>query len=340
MKKLFLINPATILKNNRNDFGGLEFFPETIGNLVKIAAKSDFELGLLLTDEFLLTKEIYNFLLKTLRNEQVNFEKEYDLKSATKIDGKKYDLKNSYVISNFAADLQLAKKLGCKAISIKKNGKKENKEGDQFLVLKGWRRVYEFLYMPQRKVTHHRKTLETDIKIELNLDGKGRAKIKTGLSFFDHMLEQIAKHGNVDLTILAKGDLHVDEHHTVEDVALTLGEALAKAIGDKKSIERYGFCLPMDDSLAIIAVDFGGRPWLIWDAEFKREKVGDMPTELFFHFFKSLSDAAKINLNIKAVGKIEHHKIEAIFKTFAKALKMAIKRDPNNQNLPSTKGLL
>ena len=194
--------------------------------------------------------------------------------------------------------------------------------------------------MPERKVSHTRKTKETDIKITLNLDGKGVSKISTGLAFFDHMLEQIAKHGNIDLEIDAKGDLQIDEHHTIEDVGIALGEAIAKALGDKRGIERYGFCLPMDDCLAQVALDFGGRNWIVWESEFKREKIGEMPTEMFFHFFKSFSDASKCNLNIKAEGQNEHHKIEAIFKAFAKSIKMAVKQDADNMSLPSTKGML
>jgi imidazoleglycerol-phosphate dehydratase/histidinol-phosphatase len=194
--------------------------------------------------------------------------------------------------------------------------------------------------LPPRLVTHSRQTKETEIRIQLNLDGKGEGSISTGLGFFDHMLEQIARHGNIDLEILAKGDLHIDEHHTIEDVGIALGEAFLKALGDKRGIDRYGFCLPMDDCLAQVALDFGGRNWIVWDAEFKREKTGDMPTEMFFHFFKSFSDAAKCNLNIKAEGQNEHHKIEAIFKALAKCIKMAVKRDAGNMNLPSTKGML
>jgi imidazoleglycerol-phosphate dehydratase/histidinol-phosphatase len=192
----------------------------------------------------------------------------------------------------------------------------------------------------ERVAAHRRTTKETDIDIRINLDGKGDAKISTGLHFFDHMLDQIARHGSIDLDITAKGDLHIDEHHTIEDTGIALGELFAKALGDKRGIERYGFCLPMDDCLAQVAIDFGGRNWIVWDAEFKREKVGEMPTEMFYHFFKSFSDAAKCNLNIKAEGQNEHHKIEAIFKAFAKAIKMAVKRDVNNMVLPSTKGVL
>lgn len=205
---------------------------------------------------------------------------------------------------------------------------------------KGWENTYRTLASSYRKVSHNRTTKETAIDIELNLDGTGQSELSTGLNFFNHMLEQIAKHGGIDLKISAKGDLHIDEHHTIEDTAITLGETFLKALGDKRGIERYGFCLPMDDALAQVAIDFGGRNWIVWEAEFKREKVGDVPTELFFHFFKSFSDAAKCNLNIKVEGDNEHHKIEAIFKAFAKAIKMAVKRDANNLQLPSTKGLL
>ena len=203
-----------------------------------------------------------------------------------------------------------------------------------------WKDIYEFLKLPSRKVHHQRNTNETKISIELNLDGTGSAEIKTGLAFLDHMLEQIAKHGNINLVIQCKGDLHIDEHHSIEDVGIALGEAIAKALGNKRGIDRYGFVLPMDDCLAQVAVDFGGRSWLVWEAEFKREKIGEMPTEMFYHFFKSFSDAAKCNLNIKAEGQNEHHKIESIFKAFAKAIKMAAKRDINNNTLPSTKGTL
>lgn len=203
-----------------------------------------------------------------------------------------------------------------------------------------WKSIYKSIRSASRKISHQRNTKETQIAIDLDLDGQGTAEISTGLHFFDHMLEQIARHGGVDLRIIAKGDLHIDEHHTIEDTAITLGEAFAKALGDKRGIERYGFCLPMDDALAQVALDFGGRSWLVWDAEFKREKVGDVPTEMFYHFFKSFSDGAKCNLNIKVEGDNEHHKIEAIFKAFAKAIKMAIKRDLDNMQLPSTKGVL
>jgi imidazoleglycerol-phosphate dehydratase/histidinol-phosphatase len=203
-----------------------------------------------------------------------------------------------------------------------------------------WKKIYEFLKLGLRKQTHERNTKETQISIELNLDGSGKANISTGLHFFDHMLDQIARHGNIDLAIQTKGDLEIDEHHTIEDTGIALGEIFAKALADKKGMERYGFCLPMDDCEAQVSIDFGGRNWIVWEAEFKREKIGEMPTEMFFHFFKSFSDAAKCNLNIKATGDNEHHKIEAIFKAFAKAIKMAVKRDPLKNYLPSTKGML
>jgi imidazoleglycerol-phosphate dehydratase/histidinol-phosphatase len=249
------------------------------------------------------------------------------------------------VIGDRITDLQLAKNLGSKAILIRNDLNKKMKISSEFnsvlaLDAKNWDDIYKFFLSPSRKITHVRKTKETDITISLDLDGKGKSKISTGLDFFDHMLEQIAKHGGIDMNISAKGDLHIDEHHTIEDVGIALGEAFAKALGDKRGIERYGFCLPMDDCLAQVALDFGGRNWIEWKAEFKREKIGEMPTEMFIHFFKSFSDASKCNLNIKAEGENEHHKIEAIFKAFAKSIKIAVKRDANNMSLPSTKGLL
>ena len=246
-----------------------------------------------------------------------------------------YDLANSFVIGDRITDIQLAQNLGSKAIFY------GEQQSDAVLSTQDWDTIYTFLKLPSRKATVHRKTSETDISIELNLDGSGACSISTGLHFFDHMLEQLGKHGSTDLSIQVKGDLHIDEHHTIEDTALALGEAYAKALGDKKGIYRYGFLLPMDDALAQVAIDFGGRPWLVWDAKFSREKVGDMPTEMFFHFFKSFSDAAKCNLNIQLTGDNEHHKIEATFKGLARAIKMAVQRDPRNLNqLPSTKGVL
>ncbi len=246
-----------------------------------------------------------------------------------------YDLANSYVIGDRMTDVQLAKNLGAKAIFI------GDHQEDAALSTNSWDEISAFLRMPPRWAEVNRKTSETEIYIKLNLDGSGACDISTGLHFFDHMLEQLGKHGSTDLEIKVKGDLHIDEHHTIEDTALALGEAYLKALGNKKGIYRYGFLLPMDDVLAQVAIDFGGRPWIVWDAEFKREKVGDMPTEMFYHFFKSFSDTAKCNLNIKVEGDNEHHKIEAIFKSLARAIKMAVLRDPKNINqLPSTKGVL
>ena len=266
-------------------------------------------------------------------------------------DAEKYDLKRSFTIGDRKNDVLLGHNLGSKAIWLNYHpdlganepGIKADDDAIKSTVAlenADWNKIYEFLKLGERVIEHQRVTKETDIVVKINLDGKGEAKVSTGLHFFDHMLDQIARHGNIDLEIIAKGDLHIDEHHTIEDTGIALGEAFALALGNKKGIERYGFCLPMDDCLARVAIDFGGRNWIVWDAQFKREKIGEMPTEMFFHFFKSFSDAAKCNLNIKAEGENEHHKIEAIFKAFAKTIKMAVKRDVNNMVLPSTKGTL
>jgi imidazoleglycerol-phosphate dehydratase/histidinol-phosphatase len=253
-----------------------------------------------------------------------------------------YDLENSYVIGDRITDALLAKNLGCKAIIITQSDdvKSELENDDRVAIVNSWDRIAELLFAGERIVKVHRKTNETDIEIEINLDGAGKSEISTGIGFFDHMLEQIAKHGSIDLKVAAQGDLYVDEHHTIEDTGIVLGECLLKALGNKRGIERYGYSLPMDDCLCSVALDFGGRAWLIWDAEFKREKIGDMPTEMFFHFFKSLSDASKMNLNINAKGENEHHKIEGIFKAFARSVKMAVKRDLYKFQLPSSKGML
>jgi imidazoleglycerol-phosphate dehydratase/histidinol-phosphatase len=256
-----------------------------------------------------------------------------------------YDLKNSFVIGDRLTDVELAKNLGSKGILIN-DGTLQSKLAERglatacSLITARWEDIYQLVAVSRRTAEVVRTTKETDIRIAIDLDGTGRSAISTGLGFFDHMLDQLARHGQIDLEINVKGDLHIDEHHTVEDTALALGDAFLKALHDKRGIERYGFCLPMDDCLAQVAIDFGGRPWLVWDAPFKREKIGEMPTEMFFHFFKSFSDAAKCNLNIKAEGQNEHHKIEAIFKAFAKAIKMAVRRDPTSKQLPSTKGIL
>ncbi|MEZ5040086.1 MAG: bifunctional histidinol-phosphatase/imidazoleglycerol-phosphate dehydratase HisB [Saprospiraceae bacterium] len=260
-----------------------------------------------------------------------------------------YDLTNSIVIGDRLTDMELAKNLGAKGIWLNNEpdlgagelqNKREELDGSIGLVTTSWEKIYEWLKLPARTARIHRKTKETDILIELNLDGEGKADHDTGIGFFDHMLDQLARHAVCDLTIKVKGDLHIDEHHTIEDTALALGEAFHQAIGDKMGLERYGYCLPMDDCLAQVAIDFGGRPWLVWEASFKRERIGEMPTEMFYHFFKSFSDTAKCNLNIKAEGENEHHKIEAIFKAWARAIKMAKWRDIENMQLPSTKGVL
>jgi imidazoleglycerol-phosphate dehydratase/histidinol-phosphatase len=303
--------------------------------------------------------------MKSLENEDIHFsaehfDKTYPEENAptrkpgigmfTKyLNNDHYDIPNSYVIGDRITDVQLAKNLGCKAIWINNDPnlggseiKDARQELDKVIALETteWKDIYEFLKSGLRQVSHERNTNETRIQIDLNVDGSGKANISTGIGFFDHMLEQLARHGKMDLTIVTKGDLHIDEHHTIEDTGIALGEAFAKALADKRGMERYGFALPMDEAEAKVLVDFGGRNWIVWDAEFKREKIGEMPTEMFFHFFKSFSDAAKCNLNIECKGENEHHKIEAIFKAFAKAIKMAVKRDPLSDYLPSTKGVL
>ena len=262
------------------------------------------------------------------------------------ISNNSFDVQNSFVIGDRWSDIALAKNMGCKAIylksgnhSLSENQQKELKDSIAFEA-DSWASIYSFLKLGLRQVTHQRNTQETKIKIDLNLDGSGKASIQTGIGFFDHMLEQIARHGSLDLSIQCIGDLHIDEHHTIEDVGICLGEAFAKGLSDKRGMERYGFSLPMDEASAQVLIDFGGRNWIVWEASFTREKIGEMPTEMFFHFFKSFSDAAKCNLHISCQGDNEHHKIEAIFKAFAKAIKMAVRRDPHSQQLPSTKGVL
>lgn len=345
-----------------DSFEKLKFLPGVFTWLGKIAKELNYELVMVTNQDGLGTDSfpentfwpVQNFMVESLANEGIVFSDvcidrsfEFENKPTRKpntgmltkyLDGS-YDLQNSIVIGDRLTDVKLAANLKCKAILIKNNDIPQGHESIEAIV-ENWEQIYNLLKLPPRIAEHSRKTNETDIEIKLNFDGTGKANIDTGLNFFNHMLEQIARHGSIDLTIKAKGDLHIDEHHTIEDVGIALGEAFIKAIGNKKGIERYGFCLPMDDCLAQVAIDFGGRNWIEWEAEFKREKVGDMPTEMFFHFFKSFSDAAKCNLNIKAEGDNEHHKIEAIFKSFAKAVKFALKRDINNNELPSTKGLL
>jgi len=355
-----------------DSFAKLKFYPRALYYLSKIAKELDYKLVMVTNQDGLGTSShpeenfwpIQNFIVDTYAAEGVVFDeividKTFAKDNAptrkpgtallTKYFGESYDLPNSFVIGDRLNDIVLAKNLGAKGIYIRNNdglGSAENLDKYETLSdiialeTKNWEDIYTFLRGGARTVKHERNTNETKISIKLDLDGTGKAKIDTGLNFFDHMLDQIARHGGMDLDILTKGDLHIDEHHTIEDTGIALGEAFAKAIGNKLGIERYGFCLPMDDCLAQVAIDFGGRAWIVWDAEFKRERVGDVPTEMFFHFFKSFSDAAKCNLNVKAEGENEHHKIEAIFKAFAKAIKMAVKRDAEKMVLPSTKGVL
>ncbi len=342
----------------------LEFYPKVIRNLYFIRKNLDFELVMVTNQDGLGTGAFpentfwpaQNKILKTLEGEGVVFDdilidKSFPEENAptrkprtgllTKYMTGEYDLQNSFVIGDRLTDVELAKNLGSKAIFLKEEIEIPPYLKDYCaLQTSDWDMVSEFLFAGERKSEVKRTTKETDIYVSVNLDGKGNTDISTGLNFFDHMLEQIGKHSGMDLTIQVSGDLQVDEHHTIEDTAIALGEALNKALGDKRGIERYGFSLPMDDCLCSVALDFGGRPWLVWDTEFKREKVGDMPTEMFLHFFKSLSDSARMNLNIKAEGHNEHHKIEGIFKALAKSIKMAKRRDIFNYELPSTKGTL
>jgi len=344
----------------------LEFLPEVLRNLHFIRHKLDFEWALVTNQDGLGTPvypqenfdTIQNKFLQILGNEGISFDKIFIDKSfpednlptrkpgiamLTEYFTDEYNLSGSFVIGDRATDVELAKNLGCKAIFLSDDSeilKEKNLTEYCALQTTNWNLITEFLFAGERTATVKRTTKETDILIELNLDGSGKCSIDTGLKFFDHMLEQIGKHSGSDLTIRVKGDLEVDEHHTIEDTAIALGEAFGKALGNKRGIERYGFYLPMDDCLCSVALDFGGRAWLVYDVEFKREYVGDLPTEMILHFFKSFSDAAKMNLNIKAEGENEHHKIEGIFKALAKSIKMAVKRDIYQFELPSTKGVL
>jgi len=344
----------------------IEFLPSVIRNLHFIRQKLDFEWALVTNQDGLGTSsypqenfdKVQSKFIEILRNEDIEFDKIFIDKSfpeenlptrkpgtalLTEYFTEKYDLPSSYVIGDRYTDVELAKNLGCKAIFISNDVEILNEKNlIEYCALQttDWNKITEFLFAGERTATVKRTTKETDILIELDLDGSGKCNINTGLKFFDHMLEQIGKHSGSDLTIQVKGDLEVDEHHTIEDTAIALGEAFSKALGNKRGIERYGFYLPMDDCLCSAALDFGGRAWLVYDADFKREYVGDLPTEMIIHFFKSFSDAAKMNLNIKAEGENEHHKIEGIFKALAKSIKMAVKRDIYQFELPSTKGLL
>lgn len=353
----------------------LTFYPCVFEFLGKIARELEYEMVMVTNQDGLGTEAfpentfwpLHNLVMKSLEGEGIHFtniliDSTYPYENASTrkpgigmfgayLNNPEYDIPNSYVIGDRITDVQLAKNLGCKAIWLNNDASLGAAEitgtinalydsGTIALASAEWSRIYEFLKLGVRKVVHERNTNETQIKIELNLDGQGKSAIITGLGFFDHMLDQIARHGKMDLTIRVNGDLDIDEHHTIEDTAIAMGETFAQALADKRGMERYGFALPMDDAEAKVLIDFGGRSWLVWDAAFKREKIGEMPTEMFFHFFKSFSDAAKCNLNIACKGENEHHKIEAIFKAFAKAIRMAVRRDPVSNYLPSTKGVL
>ena len=375
MKKVLFIDRDGTLALEPADYqldamDKLEFYPEVFTYLGKIVREMDFELVMVTNQDGLGTASFpeedfwptHNFVLKSFENEGVTFQnilidKSFPADNAPTrkprtglltqyLDSEQYDLANSYVIGDRLTDMELAKNLGAKGLFIANDealGAEEAAEDlEAAIALKTtqWKEIYSYLKLDQRIVVQKRTTHETDIALTLNLDGSGKSQIETGIAFFDHMLDQIARHGNMDLDLKVKGDLAVDEHHTIEDTAIVLGEAFSAALGNKLGIERYGFCLPMDDCLAQVAIDFGGRNWLVWEAEFKREMIGQMPTEMFMRFFKSFTDGAKANLNIKAEGTNEHHKIEAIFKAFAKAIKVAVKRDPDKMILPSTKGSL
>ena len=352
---LFIDRDGTLIREPEDEqidsFEKLVFVDGVFRNLGFIRKNLDFEFVMVSNQDGLGTDSfpedtfwpVHNFILQTLKGEGIEFDEQLidrhfpeDNHPCRKpgtgmltkyINNPEYDLANSYVIGDRETDAQLAENLGCKALILGKDSMT-------------WDKIAELLFAGERIASITRTTHETDITVTLNLDGTGKCDIQTGLGFFDHMLEQIGRHGMMDLYVRCNGDLHVDEHHSIEDTGIVLGECLLKALGDKRGIERYGYCLPMDDCLCQVALDFGGRPWLIWDAEFNREKIGEMPTEMFHHFFKSVSDASKMNLNIKAEGTNEHHKIEGIFKAFARSIRMAVKRDIYHFQLPSTKGAL
>ncbi len=373
---LFIDRDGTLIKETADEqidsFEKLDFYPKVFQYLSKIAKELNFEIVMITNQDGLGTEvypeatfwPVHNFVLKTFEQEGVVFKEQFIDRTfakdnaptrkpntglLTKYFSEDYDLPNSFVIGDRLTDVELAKNLGAKGIFINDNtnlGTDEvtvsNNDLESFIALEtnDWEAIYKFLKTTERVGSIGRNTNETKIKIELNLDGTGKSNIDTGIAFFDHMLDQISRHGQLDLNIKVEGDLEVDEHHTIEDTAIALGEVFATTLGNKLGIERYGFCLPMDDCLAQVAIDFGGRNWLVWEAEFKREMIGKMPTEMFYHFFKSFTDGAKCNLNIKVEGDNEHHKIEAIFKAFAKAIKMAVKQDVEKMILPSTKGML
>ena len=375
-KVLFIDRDGTLIKEPKDEqidsFEKLVFYPKVFVNLYKICKELDYEIVMITNQDGLGTSiypedtfwPVHNFVLETFKAEGIEFDEIFIDRTfakdnaptrkpntglLTKYFDFNYDLENSFVIGDRLTDIELAKNLNAKGIFINDErhlGENELsasvEELKQFIALEtnDWEAIYNYLKLTSRTAAIKRNTNETRIQIDLNLDGKGKSNIDTGIAFFDHMLDQLSRHGHIDLNIKVEGDLEVDEHHTIEDTAIALGEVIASAIGNKLGIERYGFCLPMDDCLAQVSIDFGGRNWLVWEAEFNREMIGKMPTEMFFHFFKSFTDGAKCNLNIKAEGNNEHHKIEAIFKAFAKAIKMAIKRDPEKMILPTTKGLL
>jgi len=356
-----------------DSFSKLAFYPDMFTWMKKIANELDFELIMVTNQDGLGTSSfpeetfwpVHEFVMTALENESIFFSNVHidrtfpadhspTRKPATGmltqyLNNPDYDIPGSFVIGDRITDVQLAKNLGCKAIWLNNDASlgaaEVNNDMTSLRDVIGletisWKDIWEYLRLGQRELVHERNTNETKIRIALNLDGQGKTNIRTGLHFFDHMLDQLGRHSGIDLAITVDGDLHIDEHHTIEDTGIALGEAISLALGNKKGVARYGFTLPMDDALAQVALDFGGRSWLVWTAEFRREKIGDMPTEMFYHFFKSFSDAAKCNLNIKVEGENEHHKIESIFKALAKTMKMALKRDPENMQLPSTKGVL
>lgn len=370
MKKvLFIDRDGTILIEPPTDFQidaltpeKFQFVPGAITGLARIAHELDFELVLVSNQDGLGTASFpeetfwpaHTLMLDILRAEGVAFTREHidrslphENRSTRKPglgmlqqylgDASGYDLQNSFVIGDRLTDVELAQNLGAQAILLKPEADADERAA---LTTESWEKIYQFLRLPARTAEVQRDTNETKIRIQLNLDGQGRSDMHTGLGFFDHMLDQLSKHSGVDMRIEVQGDLHIDEHHTIEDTAIALGEAFTQALGDKRGLARYGFLLPMDDVLAQAAIDFSGRPWLVWDAEFKRERIGEMPCEMFYHFFKSFADAARCNLNIKAEGQNEHHKIEAIFKAVAKSIKMALVRDAGRMEIPSTKGTL
>ncbi|RYF88924.1 MAG: bifunctional histidinol-phosphatase/imidazoleglycerol-phosphate dehydratase HisB [Chitinophagaceae bacterium] len=378
-KVLFIDRDGTLIKEapptyQLDSFDKLSFYPGVFEYMTRIATELDYELVLITNQDGLGTASfpedtfwpLHQFVMETFAGEQVVFsevliDKTFPHENAPTrkpgtgmvkkyLNNAAYDIENSYVIGDRITDMQLAKNMGCKGLWLNEDEElgaaeisdsvTELKEDTIVLATAHWKDIYEYLKLPRRIVLHERNTNETKINIHLNLDGSGIANIQTGLGFFDHMLHQLVKHSGIDLGLCCSGDLEIDEHHTMEDTAIALGEAFDRALGNKRGIERYGFALPMDDSLARVAIDFGGRPWLVWKVKFKRNRIGDVPTEMFEHFFKSFTDAARCNLNVKASGKNEHHKIEAVFKAFAKAIKMAVKRDAGNNNLPTTKGLL